>query len=103
MFMSKKGQSTLEYAIIVVVIVAALIIMQVYIKRGVQGKLRDSSDDIGQQYSPGITTGSYTTTTGSTQQEVVTRAGVTTTTVSRGSQSRTGSETVADFSQEAWP
>lgn len=103
MFMSKKGQSTLEYAIIVVVIVAALLAMQVYIKRGVQGKLRSSTDDVGEQYSPQITTGQYTTTTGSTQHETVTAGGGTTTQVTRGQQSRTGSESVADFSQEIWP
>lgn len=103
MFMSRKGQSTLEYAIIIVVIVAALLAMQVYIKRGVQGKLRTSTDDIGEQYSPQITTGSYTTTTGSTQRETVTAGGGTSTRVTRGFQDRSGNEDVAGFSQEIWP
>ena len=104
MFLSaKKGQSTLEYAIIIAVIAAALVAMQTYIKRGVQGKLRSSTDEIGEQYSPGQTTGSYNTTTGSTSSEVVTAAGVTTTNISRGTQNRTGNESVANFTEEYWP
>ena len=46
-----KGQSTLEYAVLVVIIIAALLSLQTYIKRGVQGRLRKSSDDIGDQFS----------------------------------------------------
>lgn len=100
---AKKGQSTLEYVIMIVVIAAALVAMQAYIKRGVQGKLRSSTDGIGEQYSPGITTGGYTTTTGSTSNEAVTAGGGTTTSITRGDQGITGSETVAPFDQEYWP
>ena len=52
---TKKAQSTLEYAILIIVIIAALISIQVYIKRGVQGRLKSSADDIGDQFSPGNT------------------------------------------------
>ena len=96
---NKRAQSTLEYAIVIVVVVAGLIAMQVYIKRGLQGKLRSSTDNIGEQYAPGRTTGSYTTTTGSTSKEQVTGVGVTSTTVSRGEQKRTGGETVVPLSE----
>jgi uncharacterized protein (UPF0333 family) len=65
----KRGQSTLEYAIIVVVVVGALIAMQWYIKGGYQGKLRQASDDMGQQYSPTNTLSNDTTTISSTQTE----------------------------------
>jgi Flp pilus assembly pilin Flp len=51
----KRGQSTLEYAVLIIVIIAALIAIQTYIKRGVQGRLKSASDDIGDQYSPGNT------------------------------------------------
>lgn len=101
-YLNKKGQNTLEYAIVIAVIVSALIVMQIYIKRGFQGKLRSSTDNIGEQYSPTITTGSYTTTTGSTSGETI-ATGVTTTDVTRGTQGRTGSETVAVESSEVWP
>jgi len=49
----KRGQSTLEYAVLIVVIIGALLTIQVYIKRGVQGRLKSASDDIGDQYSQG--------------------------------------------------
>jgi hypothetical protein len=57
--LKKQAQSTLEYAILIFVIVAALITMQIYIKRGMMGRLRSSTDEIGEQYSAGHTTGSY--------------------------------------------
>jgi hypothetical protein len=57
-----KGQSTLEYALIIAVVVGALLAMQVYFKRGVQGKLRESTDDIGNQYSAGNVQAKYITT-----------------------------------------
>ena len=55
--MDKRGQSTLEYFVLAAVIIAGLVAMQVYIKRGMQGRLRDSADNMGQGffYSPGAT------------------------------------------------
>jgi len=67
----KKGQGTLEYAIIIVVVVAALIAMQWYIKGGYQGKLRQAADEIGEQYSATHVTSNYTTITNTTQYENV--------------------------------
>lgn len=67
--MKNKGQSTLEYALIVTVIMAAMVAINIYMKRGVQGKLRESADKIGEQYSAGKTTFKYTTTT----EETLTR------------------------------
>jgi len=48
----RKSQSTLEYALVVSVIVGALVGLNTYIKRGVQGKLKDSADSIGDQFDP---------------------------------------------------
>jgi cytoskeletal protein RodZ len=57
-----KGQSTLEYAILIVIIIGALLSIQIYIKRGIQGRLRSATDDISaDQFSPGNT--NYTRTT----------------------------------------
>ncbi len=50
-----KAQSTLEYVVLVCVIIAALLLLQTYLKRGVQGKLRTSTDDIGAQFDLGKT------------------------------------------------
>lgn len=38
---NKKGQSTVEYAIVVGVVVAALVAMQTYLKRGMQARYHD--------------------------------------------------------------
>ena len=48
-----KGQSTLEYAILIIIIIGALLSIQVYIKRGVQGRLKQATDDVGEQFSVG--------------------------------------------------
>lgn len=103
-YLNKRGQGTLEYGIIIAVVVAALIAMQVYVKRGLQGKLKQSADDVGEQYSPGHSSSSFTTSTqvGSTET-IVGGPAPTTTSTSSQSQSRTGSENVADLNQEYWP
>ncbi len=56
-----KGQSTLEYAIIITVVIAGLVAMQHFMRRGVEGKLRESTDRIGEQYVAGKTTTKVTT------------------------------------------
>ena len=50
-----KGQSTLEYAVLIIIVIGALLSIQVYIKRGIQGRLKSATDDIGDQYAPGNT------------------------------------------------
>ena len=51
----RKGQSTLEYAILIIIIIGALLSIQIYIRRGIQGRLKSATDDIGDQFSPGNT------------------------------------------------
>lgn len=58
----KKGQSTLEYAVLIIIIIGALLSIQVYIKRGIQGRLKGAADDIGDQFSVGNTNVIQTTT-----------------------------------------
>ncbi|MDD5130711.1 MAG: hypothetical protein PHS66_06685 [Candidatus Omnitrophica bacterium] len=40
----KKGQSTAEYAVVIGLVIAAAVAMQVYVKRGIQGKMKDAAD-----------------------------------------------------------
>lgn len=49
----KKAQSSLEYAILIIIVLGALLSIQLYIRRGIQGRLRSATDDIGEQYSAG--------------------------------------------------
>lgn len=58
----KKAQSTLEYAVLIIIVIGALLSIQQYLKRGIQGRLRQASDDIGDQYSVGNMNMSRTTT-----------------------------------------
>ncbi len=69
---NRKGQSTLEYGIVIAVIVGALIMMQVYIKRGVMGRLKQSTDDVGGQFSARSSTLDFTTTSNSKSREIAT-------------------------------
>lgn len=38
-----RGQSTAEYAVVIALVVAAVIAMQTYVKRGLQARMRDAS------------------------------------------------------------
>lgn len=58
----RKGQAIVEYSVILAIILAALLAMQGYIKRGMQGGYRQSVDQMGEQYAPGDTTSDMTTT-----------------------------------------
>lgn len=46
MKLSPKGQSLTEYALIFSVVLAALIAMQTYVKRGLQGRYREATDTV---------------------------------------------------------
>ncbi len=68
----KKGQSTLEYAVLIILIIAALLTFQNYIKRGITGRLKSSTDDIGDQFSPGNTNAVIATKTSSNTKQTFT-------------------------------
>ena len=100
-WLGKRGQSTLEYAVLIVVIIAALVAMQVYLKRGIQGRMRESSDQIGEQFSPGYTTSNRVTYTYSNQRETSDRWG-TSTQIHNQFQNEVGWENVMQASNEYW-
>ncbi|MDP2928383.1 MAG: hypothetical protein Q8N80_06275 [Candidatus Omnitrophota bacterium] len=39
----RKGQSTAEYAIVIGLVIAAAVGMQIYVKRSIQGKIKDAT------------------------------------------------------------
>ena len=103
----RRGQSTLEYGVIIGVVVAALIAVQAYVKRGLQGKMRQATNEIGEQYSPGNTTSSYTTETKvesneSTAADASDPLKPVTVSTSSQLQDRTGSEQVGAEANEDW-
>lgn len=101
-FNKKRGQSTLEYAVLIVVIIGALLTIQTYIKRGVQGRLKSAADDIGDQYSDGNQNEIRTTKRSSSVAETFNR-GVSSTNMIRpeSTNSQTNS-IVVNATQEYW-
>ncbi|MGE5280503.1 MAG: hypothetical protein ACM3L6_07170 [Deltaproteobacteria bacterium] len=109
---SKRGQNTAEYAILIGVIVAAAIAMQVYIRRGVQARMKDAvdftltaDDDAGGnvfsgnlQYEPYYDQGSNftTTSTAQTTEEHQLGGGVVRDSLGQYTQ-RTGNQVVANY------
>lgn len=87
MLLRKKGQSTLEYAIVIGVVVAALLALNAYMKKGVQGKLKESTDQIGKQFDPNTFQNAWKSESGgtTTTNEVRdTDTGATTSTIAQG-------------------
>jgi hypothetical protein len=48
----KKGQSAAELSMVLIVIFGAFLTMQIYFKRGIQGRWKAAIDDLGDQYDP---------------------------------------------------
>ena len=72
----KMAQSSLEYAVLAVVVIGALLSIQTYLKRGIQGKIKSSTDDISaEQYDMNKTTYSKNTFTNSKTSEKVNSLG----------------------------
>ncbi len=91
---NRKAQSTLEYALIIGVVVAGLLLMQHYVRRGFAGKLKSSSDDLGEQFEPAHYTASFTVGQSSNVNQAVANK-ITATTHNVEQQSlKTGSEAV---------
>ena len=45
--LNRNGQQTAEYAVLIAVVVGAVVAMQVYVKRSLQGKVKDVTDHVG--------------------------------------------------------
>ena len=92
--LKRKGQNIAEYSILIALVIAAAVAMQVYVKRGLQGRVRDVVDHTGsggevgstgdqltfsaEQYEPYYLTSTATTGQQTTDTENVTDGGVTT-------------------------
>ena len=109
-----RGQTILDYTVLIVIMIAALLGMQIYLKRGVSGRLRSAADSLGGQYAPKHTTSTFTQTT-STRATTVSQllkdqqiAGDkvdvidTVTTINNNTTSRTGTETVDKLNDNLW-
>ncbi len=81
----RKGQSTAEYAIVIGLVIAAAVAMQVYVKRSLQGKMKDAADYndpaaagilSGRQYEPDYqTTENMVSNQDSTESSTIAKGG----------------------------
>ena len=55
MIIRKKGQSILEYVILLMIVIGVFVAMSNYVKRGLAGRWKVAVDDIGEQYDPRLT------------------------------------------------
>ena len=98
---SRRGQSTVEYAVVAAVVVGALIWMSIYMKRGVQGKLKESTDQIGEQFTPSSATYKIKRGYEGKRDETTTAAGAVTSAIDPSKpekQTKTGSENPSNSS-----
>ena len=58
--LTQQGQTAVEFAVLVTVIIAAFLAMQVYMERGMSGRFRGAADSIGEQYAPRHTASDFT-------------------------------------------
>jgi len=97
----RKAQSTVEYAILIIIVIGALLSMQAYIKRGVHGRLRSATDDIGEQFEPGATNYIQTVTSSSTTQDTY-NAGATSSVISSDQTDVESSTNLLNVDQTYW-
>ena len=57
----RHGQMAIEWATLMAVVVGACLVMAIYMKRGMSGRLRAATASIGEAYAPGATTSDLTT------------------------------------------
>lgn len=82
--LGKKAQTTAEYAVLIALVVGAVVAMQIYVKRGIQGRIKNVVDDVtlggaisgngsdiltGEQYEPYYVSSNATTAQSSNASE----------------------------------
>ena len=50
----KRGQTVLEYVVLIIIVLGALLAISNYFKRGLQGRWKAAMDDMGDQYDPRV-------------------------------------------------
>jgi uncharacterized protein (UPF0333 family) len=61
MILARRGQTILEFTILLIIVMGVFIAMQFYVKRGFQGRWKSSVDDFGDQYDPYLTNANIVT------------------------------------------
>jgi uncharacterized protein (UPF0333 family) len=91
---NKKGQNVVEYSILIALVVGAAIAMQTYVKRGLQGRVKDVVDYTGNNTTTGetatFTGGQYEPYYAVAQSTISSNRNVTESVLANGQMSRTG-------------
>lgn len=96
---SKKAQSVAEYVIVLGLVVGAVVAMQTYVKRGLQGRIKDvvdKTDDNGTgvfttaQYEPYYTDSNFDVDRGNNESETMNTGGDVARTLASENSQRTG-------------
>lgn len=69
-----NGQTAMEFTILLMIVMGVFIAMQFYVKRGLQGRWKSTTDEFGEQYDPRLTNANTVTkilTNSSTQVQVI--------------------------------
>jgi Flp pilus assembly pilin Flp len=88
-----RGQTTAEYAVLLGLVIAAVMAMQIFVKRSLQGKIRDEAEKVGPQYEPYYLGSNMGSTRDTTETAATTTGGGVTRTLSQDAASRTGTQT----------
>ena len=89
MLKKRNGQSVVEYAVMVAVVIAALIALNIFIKRGFMGRYRSYGDQAGTQFSFAAGTTNISETVNSVRGERTYENGMSTTNYVTDRQNRT--------------
>lgn len=100
--LNRKGQNTLEYVLLITAVVVAFLLIQYYLNRGLQGRVREAADNIGDQFTAEDTRTSFAISTSSTTHDTQLPSGdpeggniIRSELVAPDVSTRVGSETVA--------
>ena len=99
MLTKRKAQSTLEYALVIAAVIGALLAINAYMKKGVQGRLKESSDQIGRQFDA---SGAYTSAWEAKSSGNTTTLDMRTADTGDTTSSVTAAETVTRGETEKW-
>ena len=85
---TRTGQSAVEYAVMIAVVIAALLALNIYIKRGFMGRYRSYGDQAGSQFSFANGTTNVTENIVSSRNENTSSKGLINTTYTKDTQNR---------------
>lgn len=105
--LSKRAQTTAEYAILIAIVVGAVVAMQIYVKRGIQGRVRNVVDYVenpeaakgvsatfnGEQYEPYYATSEMTSSRKTAITDEAQAGGAGKKTITGDTSARTGTQT----------